>query len=159
VRRMSAPDRRFPDDVPLGQARAWLRQQVADKGARCPCCTQLAKIYTRRIRGVQAEMLIKAWRLVGLAEFRRPKLRYWGLIDDLGERREDGGKAGWYAITELGAAWVRNLTKVPRDALVYDSRLLRLDQDSPSWSVRDALGDKFDYDKLMDIPGGEASAL
>ncbi len=36
---------------------------------------------------------------------------------------------------------------VPRHALIYDGRLLRLEGELVG--IRDCLGDKFDYDELM----------
>lgn len=36
---MSEPGRLFDDGASLGEARAWLREQAGDRGARCPCCT------------------------------------------------------------------------------------------------------------------------
>jgi hypothetical protein len=159
----------FHDTDSLGSARAWLREQITDKGARCPCCTQMAKVYPRPIYAAQAAALIKAFRVFGRSpgkwsSLRLPggdyaKLRFWGLIVDLREAREDGGPAGWWQITDLGERWVRGVVTVPRFARIYDNRCMGLDPESGEVAVFDVLGDAFDYDALMSGVGGESDAI
>jgi hypothetical protein len=160
----------FPDTMPLGEARQWLREQVKGKGASCPCCTQLAKVYERSLGAGQAALLVQWW-----AKYRREpvklsavlhtpggdyaKLRWWGLIEDMRDRREDGGSAGVWRITEHGEAFVRGRVTVPRHAKVYDNRFQGFDAGTPQVTVRDVLGEKFDYDELMATPGGDVEPL
>lgn len=157
---MSEPGRLFDDGASLGEARAWLREQAGDRGARCPCCTQLAKVYRRTIHYKMAADLIRAWRTHGQDWFHLraatqysggdgAKLRYWDLMVEEPTRRPDGGRAGWWSITDLGAWFVRGQVAVPKDAYVYDNRLLRLDAGRGMVRIRDTLGDHFDYDELM----------
>ncbi|MGH8571522.1 MAG: hypothetical protein ACREX8_02960 [Gammaproteobacteria bacterium] len=75
------------------------------------------------------------------------KLRYWGLVQEA-NARDGGPRAGWWRVTEAGAAFVLNETRVARWALVYDGRSLGLD-DSQTTSVTEALGDHFRYTDLM----------
>ncbi len=76
-------------------------------------------------------------------------LRYWGLTEEeRGLRRDDGGRAGFWRVTSLGSEFARGLTRVPKYALVYDSRCLGLDG-AEFVDIREALGDRFDYDELM----------
>jgi hypothetical protein len=165
---MSEPEQVFGDEETLGEARRWLRERAMGGGANCPLCHQHAKIYHRPINAAMARMMIDAWRVAGHGEFHQPtqvpgpggdyaKLRYWGLIEDVGKLRADGGKAGWWRITDLGEAWVRGLIGVPKYVYVYDNKLLRFDQDcEQNWSIRDALGERFDYEELMGHPGASA---
>ena len=44
----------------LGDAREWLRERV-EHGARCPCCTQFAKVYERKLNSRMARQLITFW--------------------------------------------------------------------------------------------------
>lgn len=145
------------EGVTLDQAKAWLRKHV-EEGARCPCCNQMAKVYRRKVNSGMAVALIAMWRTAAFdwqhiattLENRHAdeaKLRYWGLIEEGDERREDGGRAGWWRMTEKGRAFVRGLITIPKYARVYDSRLISLE--GPEVSIRDALTDKFDYDELM----------
>jgi hypothetical protein len=69
------------------------------------------------------------------------KLHWWGLAESHEVR-------GLHRLTPHGALFVRNGLYVPRWALVYNDRLLGLD-DSEMVDIRQALGDKFDYDELM----------
>jgi hypothetical protein len=159
----------FSDTDSLGVARAWLREQIRDEGARCPCCTQMAKVYPRPIYTAQAAALIKAFRVFGRdpgkwSTLRLPggdyaKLRFWGLIVDMRELREDGGPAGWWQITDLGEKWVRGAVTIPRFARIYDNRCLGLDHESGEVSIHDVLGDAFDYATLMGAEGKNAEGV
>jgi hypothetical protein len=77
------------------------------------------------------------------------KLRYWGLIEEEPVRRDDGGRAGWWQITDRGEQFVRGTLKVPKYALIFDGRLLRLDETGGYVTITDALGKKFDWTELM----------
>lgn len=146
------------DSTTLGEARDWLRERVAH-GERCPCCTQLAKVYRRKINAGMAHALIQMYRHAGTEWFYLPNitsrwqgrdeagLRYWGLITEATEKRDDGGRAGWWCLTPLGERFVRRHIRVPKYALVYDGRCLGMEGDLVG--IRDALGDKFNYDELM----------
>jgi len=157
----------FHDDETIGAARRWLREQARGHGAPCPVCQQMTKIYHRGLNVSMAHDLIRAWRRVGRADFHAPtvldrgvgggdfaKLRYWGVIEELDAARADGGRAGWWRITDVGEKWVRGTVGLPRYAYLFDGRLLRFDGDrEQEWTVRDALEDRFDYDQLMSDPG------
>ena len=151
----------FTDQSPLGAARGWLRSQAAGEGARCPCCTQFARVYRRALTAPMAAGLIRVYRQAGREWFHLPtvleriagdhaKLRYWRLIEESDEvTPEHGRTAGWWRVTELGEQFVRCEVDVPRHALVYDSRLLRLDAAQGRVTIRTALGKRFDYSALM----------
>ena len=145
----------------LSEARAWLRLRLKE-GVRCPCCTQFAKIYRRQITTSSARALIRLWRIGGqdyahwptlVAEAGLPgrgdetKLVHWGLVEEENAEREDGGRAGYWRVTELGVAWLLERHKVPRYARIYDSRCLGTF--GPEWGVADALGKRFDLQELM----------
>lgn len=147
----------LPDGALLAEARAWLRDRI-DDGAECPCCTQFSKVYRRKINSGMARSLILLYRRCGLAYGYVPdvvgsrsreegKLAYWGLVAEMPVAREDGGRAGWWCVTELGEQFARNLIRVPKYARVYNGRCLGLVGDGVD--VLDALGDKFDYAELM----------
>lgn len=154
---MTVPD----DSTPLGQARDWLREQVRE-GHDCPLCGQFAKVYLRKINSSQAKALLIQYRhfrqdWAHLPELRmlqgaqhsneEPKLRYWGLLEEESDRREDGGRAGWWRITDRGRAFALGTVAVPKYALVYNGRCLGFEGDETT--ITDALGDRFDYDELM----------
>jgi hypothetical protein len=148
----------FPsDDGTLREARDWLRERV-DEGATCPCCTQLAKVYRRRIHATLARAIITLYRHGGAGQFvHAPSLPgdtheisqavWWGLIQEDEAVREDRGRAGWWRVTPRGVAFILQETQVPKYARVYDGRCLGLTGD-PVW-ISDALGAKFSYADLM----------
>lgn len=150
-----------PVGCSLAQARDWLRLRVAE-GERCPCCTQFAKVYKRKITSTSAAALITLWRAAGPTWAHLPtvldrkqadeaKLLHWGLLEGETISRPDGGRAGWWRVTELGAAFVRGEVRVQKYCLIYDSRCLGLD--GPDVSIVDCLGDRFDYAELLALPG------
>ena len=143
----------------LEEAREWLREHVKD-GAECPCCTQFAKVYRRKIYSRMARLLILAWREAETHWFYLPttlkdnsgdfaKLRYWGLVEEQDGEREDGSKhVGWWRITEKGEAYVKGELAVPKYARIYNGRCLGLVVDETA-DIRDALGKHFSYSDLM----------
>lgn len=153
--------REFHDEMALGNARDLLREMV-DDGATCPCCRQFAKVYKRKVNSSMARDLIALYRthsteFAYLPDVRKrtgsrsnreeSKLRYWGLVEEDAVRREDGGHAGWWRVTDLGARWVRLEASIPEYARIYDGRLLGLVGEPVT--IRQALGAKFDYAELM----------
>jgi hypothetical protein len=147
--------------MPLGEAREQLRQLVGD-GHHCPCCTQLVKLYKRKINSTQARALILMFRECGrgwghlpslrthLAPYHsneEPKLRYWGLLEEEKAVRPDGGRSGWWRVTEAGEAWITGEITVRKYARVFDGRCRGLA--GPEITIHDALSTKFDYKELM----------
>lgn len=141
----------------LAEGKAWLRERL-DDGAACPVCTQFAKVYRRKINSGMARALILLHRqgggfhhLSSLARFTHEggQLLWWGLIEEEPPGvRDDGGRSSWYRITARGTAFVQNRLLVAKYALIYDGRLLGMD-DSEQASIVDALGTRFNYQELM----------
>lgn len=143
----------------LAEAQDWLRERV-DDGEECPCCEQLAKVYRRKIHTTMARDLVTAWTKAGddwfhlptLLDGRHqgdfPKFAHWGLIQEHPGDRDDGSsRAGWWRITPLGAAFIRDNARVPKYARIYNGRVLGFTGDPVG--IRDALGTRFRYDDLM----------
>lgn len=156
----------FRDDMPLGEARAELRLLV-DDGHRCPLCTQFAKVYKRKLNSRMARALIAMYRAGGAHTYvhlptvagdgcEGGKLRYWGLVSEEAERRDDGGRTGWWTITPTGVRFLHGQATVEKYAHIYDGRCLRLS--GPPTTIQQALGTRFNYHELMDTPGLEAAA-
>jgi hypothetical protein len=149
----------FHDSMSLKDARDELRNRV-EHGHECPCCKQYAKVYKRTIYATIARALIVMYREGGTSEcvhipslFARkaaadvPKLRHWGLIEEERAVREDGGRAGYWRVTGKGEQFVLNHVTVPRNARVYDNRVLSFT--GRHVSIVDCLGTAFDYRELM----------
>lgn len=149
----------------LAEAKEWLRARV-NRGDRCPCCGQFAKVYSRKMTAFTARAMIAMYRyyrteFVQMPELIRQRLTsqtqggyatlglYWGLIEEENQRREDGGRAGWWRLTELGIQFVLGEISVPKHARIYDGRILGYSDERVT--IRDTLGTKFNYDELMSL--------
>lgn len=142
----------------LLQVRKWLSINAHD-GADCPACGQYVKVYKRKITSTMARSLIEMYREAGKEYAHLPtvissqradegKLAYWGLLEEEKVRRPDGGRAGYWRVTDLGEAFIRSGLAVPKYAYVFNGKVLSLDN-SVNVSIKDALGTKFDYAELM----------
>ncbi len=147
----------------LDEAKDWLRERV-DEGAHCPCCGQYAKIYKRKMTAFTARAMIAMHRWYADEYVKMPQLIrrhltdltqggyatlgvYWGLIEEETVRREDGGRAGYWRLTNPGREFVLGLKSVPKYARIYDGRCLGFEGET--FTIHDALGTKFDYNALM----------
>jgi len=153
------------DSATLQEARDWLRARVED-GERCPCCTQLAKVYKRKLTSAACRALIALYRecddwghLPTIVKKRIPDVAhqggymtlsgYWGLMEEERERRPDGGRAGYWRITDKGRQFLFAEITIPSRVHLYDGRVLGFDHHT-TLTIQEALGQKFDYKELMD---------
>lgn len=156
------------DDVPLADARDWLRERV-DDGEHCPCCRQLAKVYRRKLSVAAARTMVLLYRFGGqvgkgyidlprLLEAHAPELssqggyatlgHWWGLIERMPGERDDGSKHnGLWRLTVPGIDFVERRTTVPKYARIYDGRCLGYA--GPEVDIDQVLGTRFRYDELM----------
>ena len=152
----------------VGEAAAWLAVESQKGGAKCPCCTQLVKVYRRALNAGMAYALVVMYRSHGLGWQQKTEtlrgvgaaardeslLRYWDLLEEDLRLREDGGRAGWWRVTEAGREFVLGRSRVPRHAVVFDTRCLRLDDTDGQVTIREALARKFNWAELMaSVPG------
>lgn len=151
-------DKGLPDDTPLGEARVWLIDGALAGGVKCPCCGQRAQVYRRTINSGMAKSLASMYAQrgtewinvpddVGARSREEGKLRYWGLVTEEGTPRTDGGRNGWWRVTEAGERFVLGQATVPKYALVYDGNCLGLVGDEVR--IEDCVKDKFNLRKLL----------
>lgn len=145
--------------ISLDEARAWLRERV-DAGETCPCCTQFAKVYRRKLSASIARVLIAMWNNAGSEWVHLPAIRsrgqdevlarHWELIEAMPDvTRDDGSsRVGWWRLTPRGTDFVHNHSRVPKYARIYNNRLLGYDG-TETVSIIDALGTRFNYTDLM----------
>lgn len=146
-------------DSLLREARAWLAAGM-DTGTHCPCCGQRAQRYRRKIAGRSVRAMVRMWALNGQDWVHLPtvvsgaradeaKLAYWGLIEEQRVvRRDDGGRAGWWRLTDKGVDFLRGKVSVPKYAIVFDSRCVGFEGDLVDVTV--ALGEDFNLAELLD---------
>lgn len=147
----------FRPDTPLVQIQAWVQAKLRD-GVVCPACGQHAKVYKRKVNAGMARSLIWMYQAGGTSFIHLPtaigsrsreegKLRYWGLVEERRTPRPDGGRAGFWRVTERGELFVLEKLQIPAYALVYNSHCLGLTGNLIS--IRQALGRGFSYSELM----------
>lgn len=147
----------------LREGREWLRLYMPNGGAKCPCCGQRAQIYRRRINAGIARVLICMYRYestlgdenrflhtpsLPVTSHESAQAQWWNLIEEKDEEREDGGRAGWWRLTENGKLYVQGIKRIPKYARVFDGRLLGFDTEE-MLTIQDALGKKFDLQELL----------
>ncbi len=146
----------------LEELRFYLERKK-DEGSFCPCCDQYAKRYTRKLNSGMARVLsylVKAgqpplaepW--VHRKRFDRHsrevcQLVWWGLAEDRGNINPAKRDSGYWRATERGVDFAYNRFTLPRAAVIYNNAVERFTDDDMI-SIQDALGDKFDYQELMD---------
>jgi len=159
----------LPPSTTLAEAEAVMRPLVWEaEGVICPLCRQHAQVYKWSLYSTAAHALILLLKLGGrdkpihTKEIKKlghtgqgdiSRLRIWGLAEEERVRRPDDGRAGFWWITGKGEDFAHNRTTLPKHAWVYDTRVMRYEGDPVT--IKDALGTKFDYRKLMDGTWGD----
>lgn len=125
----------FFGDETVAEAREWLHQNLF-RGVFCPTCDRIAVFKNYPMKDSMARLLIEMYRHHGTApvdvrEFYLDgelvdrnnyvaKIAQRGLVEEIPMRRGDGGKAGWYQITEEGENWILNRSVTPATVLSYN---------------------------------------
>jgi hypothetical protein len=151
------------ETITLAEAKIWLRARM-EEGENCPCCGQLAKIYTRKLNSAMARDLIWLVRMsyvtggegwVDLSTGPKAlhvsrelaKLVYWSLIEMKMEPSLKGARtSGIWRPTDQGIKFARGRIALPSHIRLYDSSLLGFTGDPTN--IRQALGDHFNYEEL-----------
>jgi hypothetical protein len=161
----------------LEDAKKWLRERFG-KGATCPCCNQFVKLYRRPFNYSMAVVLLlmeRYYRRVGVsaeewlhvpsyiteAVAYHPrgavairggdwaKMKYWGLIEEKPEVRDDGSpRAGYWRMTPLGRQFATRAAKVASHVYIYNGEPMQKTADEQI-TIDDALGTHFNYADLM----------
>lgn len=151
-----------PAHITLADAQDNLLAVIQD-GAECPCCGQFAKVYKRKFNSGIAKALIDLYRetegghkwfharnvLVGIgsssAEYSKPE--YWGLMERKKEKKEDGNISGFYKLTDAGRDFILGRRRVEKFVHLYNTLVYGFS--GPEITIREAIGDHFNYDELM----------
>lgn len=149
------------------EAFQWVHNNLTT-GVTCPCCTQFAKRYKRKLNHnmVHALVLIykklrhkNEWLHVPSYLSERTsgatirggdwaKLVHWGLIVGKPDTRADGSKrVGFYKLTDEGRAFVEGNLQVPKYVLIFAERCWGTT--GALISLKDAIGSHFDFRELM----------
>lgn len=147
----------FTENSPLWKVRAIVLKARED-GIVCPCCNQLAKVYTRKLNSGMAYDLIRVVNYlennpdedsIHIAKFfptkgryasELSKLQYWGFVAP-----KEG--SGLWGVTKAGIAFAHKKIKTHREIVLFDTHFLGFSGDEIN--IVDALNSKFDYKELM----------
>ncbi len=132
-------------------------------GYNCPCCGRFSKVYRRTFNANMSVAILLLYRLRDkgfihventLSEFGYKRcgdftyLKWYGLIDPLLEERTDGSKRnGYYRITGRGIMFCEQALTVKEKFLMDNGKCIGFD--GKDITIKDALGTRFDYQKLM----------
>jgi hypothetical protein len=160
----------------LQEAKVWLRARFG-KGATCPCCNQFVKLYRRPMNKSMAFVLLLIARYYRRYDVRPDdwlhvpsyinevvasnprrsaavrgdwaKLKFWGLIEEKPDVRDDGSpRVGYWRLTPLGRQFVAREVKVPSHVYIYNGEPLQRSVDELV-TIDDALGTEFSYAEIM----------
>lgn len=147
-------------ETTLAQAREQVQNNLDKKDSFCPCCERRTRAWPNTVDSRSAEGLIRAFHASRLtvdgwvspmellghpANFH--KMKHWGLIETSDERKNDGNSAGFWRLTEKGELFVLGHVSIQKVAHVFKNRVTRFS--GPEWTIRQALGKKFNYRELM----------
>jgi hypothetical protein len=139
----------------------------ATKGFFCSCCGGYVKIYRRSFNSNMALCLIALYRNTN-GEFVKVEnfltkhgyqrcgdfsyLRHYGFIEAQKSKREDNSpRNGFYRLTGLGRLFVEAKEKAKEKFLIQNNKLLGFEGEEIN--IYQALGNKFDYNQLMNNNG------
>lgn len=153
----------IPDFDTLDEAKAFLRDNW-DKGTNCPCCGQRVQRYNYKLFASSAFALIRLYRL-GEGEHhikqfaeatantpRAPhfaELRFWHMVEASTNDDPTKKASGYWKITDAGKQFVEGTLRVKSRILMYNNKFVGFAPNSEIISIREALGNKFDYEELM----------
>lgn len=158
-------------DKALQALREGWKLVIEGDGGHCPCCDRWGKIYRRPLNSSMARALMwlinqkgredgwvhvpsiaPAWLL---RSHQLPTLHLWGLVMSFGADTKLASSGLWQA-TPAGVAFAREQQRVPKYVYVYNNTALEFDGEQIS--IRDALGNKYNYDEIMaNYDGTESS--
>jgi len=131
-------------------------------GESCTLCRQRVQVYRRTLYHVPARMLIVLYNIDPFDYSYVPPLclrynlpggdatmsHHWGLIEaQPGERADGSNRVGFWRLTRDGRDFVTDTVDVEKYAFVYNQECLSLG--GPVWTIRNALGTRFNYEELM----------
>lgn len=122
------------DDDTIRTGKEYILDNIGNGGVHCPCCTRLVKPYPRSVHAGKVQALIRMATAVnkqlaqGGDEFiltrevwrgchDAAELRWVGVIEAK-EIRTDGGRGGYWRITELGWQFLRGKVSITKKVWV-----------------------------------------
>lgn len=149
----------------IQEAKAFLRANF-NEGVKCPCCAQQVKLYKYNLFSTSASALIRLYRLTmttgkdyhhvrdfAEATKKYPRashfadLRHWGLVEAMDKKTSTENSSGMWRMTEHGIRFVQGRDTVKKKVTMYNNMFYGLEGEPIT--IHNALGNKFDYDEIM----------
>jgi len=149
----------------LGEVKQVLRETLL-QGVHCPCCTQFAKVYKRKLNKALSVCLLRAYSLYGRKKFHVKDLlmsdkifaanmnggnfstgAYWGIMKMIPNTDEDKRTSGYWILTDLGEQFLLKKLKLPKHIWMFNAALVK--QSDELVSIDEALTLKFSYKETM----------
>lgn len=158
------PFHEYPAPLRFTDAEEWTEEEAKRKGCICPCCKGIAKYYQRHMNSAQALFLIRLhkrteegdcddagfvlipWGSTGNGDY--SKLRHWEFIQPKPRERQGEKNSGWWRITDAGVDFVMERSTASSCVWTYKNRLIR--KATEKITIKQALAEDFDYEKLME---------
>lgn len=150
-----------PQKDTLAEERDRLFQKRKEPGGtRCHACNQHAQEYRIKLNAGMARFLVELYKrgcqylcepvryeeiihAVGTASLDYARIKYWLLIEPVGEIPDRKKASGEWRMTRLGCRFVTGKVKVASHVRVYNSAWI--DSVEPAVGIRDVLPKEFDY--------------
>lgn len=147
----------------------WVYENKKD-GCICPCCSQIAKTYKRKLHKSMALTLINLYKYeeqdqdgwIFVKDFLRVNklknshdwtlLKYWDILEEKPKSEDIKTKtSGFWRITSKGKLFVTNQIYVQKHIYIFDTKLLGYSPETIT--IVEALGESFDYEELINEKG------
>jgi hypothetical protein len=147
-----------PKDGTLKEAKDFLNANWK-VGVDCPCCKQLVKLYPTTFSSNMAIFLISLVRLYEknkvpihykdckFSSRNYPHLAKWNLMVTEKSDAADKKTSGYWTPTQLGIDFANNKCLLKSKAYLYNNTIFGFGGDDIN--IEQALGNKFNYQKLM----------
>jgi hypothetical protein len=138
----------------IKEAKEYLRKNW-EKGCKCKVCGQFVKKYKRKLNSSMAITLIRINNnsddFFHVKDFLRQNKftnsHDWTLLNHWGFLEEHIEKNGFWRITSLGKDFIKNRIKTKKHIYLYNNIFLGFSDEETT--IKESLGDKFNYDELM----------
>jgi hypothetical protein len=152
------------DGASFDQIKSAFSQEVLKNPVICPCCERRSQVWKKRPISSAIASLIKLVNLydgepIHLDRFNVApsdrgngnfsQLALWGLIERADNSDKKKRSSGMYAPTREGVDFVYCLISIPKHVYTLNDEVI--ETEGPQVYIKDVLGDKFDYQELMDM--------
>ena len=149
----------------LNEVRKELFKNYGKKTQVCPCCSNNVRMYKRKLYSTMVKGLLElykyqaktgltyahVWENLGLRAGDFAKLRYWGLVKEVGDPGNAKKTSGYWAITKRGIQFVCRKIRVPKYIFLYCAEYRGCSEKDMIGVIEALTGknSKFNYNELM----------